>query len=96
MSDVDKKVNRAWKMILFSAIAVSLMQAGCSQPLENNAKQAIISFKKGDNLICQVSFGNRASLLINKHNGWSLYKKQYFKKGEQLLSVGFCNVESEK
>lgn len=68
------------------------MQLGFTNNTQTTKKQTILAFQRGKSLICQASLGGRASVLVNKKGGWHLYKKQYFKKENDLLNIAYCTL----
>ena len=82
-------------MMLF--VALMAFAKWHDNPDNRNPKLNIQHFKNNKSLICQNSLGGGSAILINKKDGWELYKKQYFKKGEELLNIEYCTqVEEEE
>ena len=55
-----------------------------------NPKLNVLHFQKSKELICRTSLGGRASVLVNKQSGYTLYKGKYFKKGNELIDIEYC------
>ena len=88
-NDNYKSTIQGWVVIIFLIIEVIAL-IGFSRLPQNDPTSLILSFQRSSNLICQASLGGRASLLVNKHDGWSIYKNKYFKKGDELVKITYC------
>jgi len=60
-----------------------------------NLKPNILPFQNNKDFICQTSLGGRASIIVNKKSGYSIYKDKYFKKGNELINIKYCTQVEE-
>lgn len=54
-------------------------------------------FKSDVALICKKSlFINANAVLVKQSNGWHIYNKEYFIKGDEMLNIMNCSVAEEE
>lgn len=87
-----RNAKRLLATIIFLLGGIILMQLGGMNSTQPSKKQTILAFQRGKSLICQASLGGRASILVNKKDDWYIYKKQYFKKGDELINIAYCTL----
>ncbi len=87
-----RNAKKVLATIIFLLGIIILMQLGDMNSTQTTKKQTILSFQRGKSLICQASLGGRASILVNKKDDWNIYKKQYFKKGDEVINVAYCTL----
>ena len=87
-----RNAKRVLAIIIFLLGGIILMQLGFTNSTQTTKKQTILAFQRGKSLICQDSLGGRASILVNKKSDWHIYKKQYFKKGDEVINVAYCTL----
>ena len=78
--------------IMTGVVFVTLIQ-GCSEPTGNNNKKL---FNNSVALVCDTSvyrYGEQA--LVSKKSGWSIYKRDFFKKGDRVVFINSCKTISD-
>lgn len=78
--------------IMTGVVFVTLMQ-GCSEPTGNNNEKL---FNNSVALVCATSvyrYGEQA--LVSKKSGWSIYERDFFKKGDRVIYIRSCKTISD-
>lgn len=72
------------------------MMTACSKIDLNGNTIKVRQFRNNVSFLCATNqIGNTNARLVQKSNGWSLYKNKYFKKGEIFMNIMMCTPESE-
>ncbi|RLA83497.1 MAG: hypothetical protein DRG78_04185 [Epsilonproteobacteria bacterium] len=65
---------------------------GCSAPTSNNKKL----FNNSVALLCATStYRYGEQVLVTTKSGWSLYEKDFFKKGDRIVYIQSCKTISD-
>lgn len=74
---------------------VYLLKSGVNyiNTFDMNAKKEAFENKK--TFLCATGITNNQKMIVNKNNGWEIYKKEYFKKEDMLLEIRLCKEEDE-
>ena len=88
-----KKMESLLKIVTVITVAIGVITfAYYSDELnrKNDPQLKIQNFEQNKDLICQLSLGGGAAIIVNKKSGYSLYKESYFKKGNELFNIEYC------
>lgn len=78
--------------IITGIVLVTLIH-GCSTPPNNNNKEL---FHNSVALLCATSIYRYGEhVLVSKKSGWSIYKRDFFKKGNKVIYIKSCKTISD-
>ena len=90
-----KSMQRTRKTLLLTVVAL-IVFSGCNTE-EHQTEVTKKNFNNNVELICGDSRETYTNAtLVKKSRGWSLYKKHYFKRGEELIHLLNCFKEEQK
>jgi len=91
------EMRKSFKIIIYiiAFIILWMIFINIEHQDNTNLKPNILHFQNNKELICQTSLGGRASIIVNKKNGYSIYKDKYFKKGNELINIKYCTQVEE-
>ena len=78
-----RNAKRLLVIMIFVLGSIIFMQLRDINNMQTTKKQTIFSFQRGKSLICQVSLGGRASILINKKN-------------DELINIAYCTLIEDR
>jgi len=74
-----------------TALGVTLLLVGCGET--DNTEQLKNYFNRSIPLLCSVSLYRYGEhVLVSKKNGYTIYKQDFFKKGDRVLFIKSCNT----
>ena len=78
--------------IITGVVFVTLIH-GCSRPPSNNNKML---FHNSVALLCATSvYRHGEQALVSKKSGWSIYERDFFKKGDRVVFINSCKTISD-
>jgi len=78
---------------IMTGVVLAALIHGCAVPTGNNNKKL---FNNSVALVCATStYRYGEQVLVSKKSGWSIYEKDFFKKGDRIIYIKSCETISD-
>ena len=80
-------------MSIITGVVFATLMQGCSAPTNDNNKKL---FNNSVALLCATSaYRYGEQVLVSKKSGWSIYERDFFKKGDRVVYIQSCKTISD-
>ena len=85
--------DRIKTIVIITGVVLAAIVHGCSAPTDNYNKKL---FNNSVALVCATStYRYGEQVLVSKKSGWSVYERDFFKKGDRIVYIQSCKTISD-